>query len=42
MKATIEFFLLLGEMSAIVAPIYFQVPILAFLFFFCFFAYGIR
>jgi hypothetical protein len=36
MKATIEFLLLLGEMGAIVAPTYFQVPIIAFLLFFVF------
>jgi hypothetical protein len=34
MKATIEFLLLLGEMVAIVAPTYFQVPIIAFSLFF--------
>ncbi len=37
MKVTIDFLLLLGEMGAIVAPTYFQVPIIAFLPFFCFF-----
>ncbi len=43
MKVIIELLLLLGEMGAIVAPTYFQVPIIAFLPFFWFFlAYGIR
>jgi hypothetical protein len=34
MKVTIEFLLFLGEMGTIVAPTYFQVPIMAFLPFF--------
>jgi hypothetical protein len=41
MEALIEFLLLLGEMGAIVAPTYFQVPIIAFLLFFCL-AYSIK
>jgi hypothetical protein len=42
MKATMEFLLLLGEMGAIVAPTYFQVPIIAFFPFFCFFLFGLQ
>jgi hypothetical protein len=42
MKVTIDFLLLLGEMGAIVAPTYFQVPIIAFLPFFCFLGFGIK